>query len=275
MVFAVIGDYGTGDAHARAVARLVASWQPEFVVTTGDDYYRVAGGRGTGRYANSTGRFYARWLPGRQARGTAGSILVTDNAFFVSLGNHDYSDAGRSLRAYTGYFALPGDGSSRQPGGERYYQFSRGPVRIFVLNSNAAEPDGVSKRSRQAAWLRRALAAATDEWCIVVDHHPPYSSDARHGSSTEMRWPFARWGADAMLSGHAHTYERVMRAGMPYMVNGLGGAARYRFGRPITGSVRRYRADWGAQRVIATERSLTFEFYSVAGTLVDRVRIVR
>ena len=25
-----------------------------------------------------------------------------------------------------------------------------------------------------------------------------------------MRWPFAEWGASAVLSGHDHLYERVM-----------------------------------------------------------------
>ena len=38
-----------------------------------------------------------------------------------------------------------------------------------------------------------------------------------------MQWPFAAWGADAVLSGHAHAYERIERDGIVYFVNGLGG----------------------------------------------------
>ena len=68
-----------------------------------------------------------------------------------------------------------------------------------------------------------------------------------------MQWPFAEWGADAVLSGHAHTYERVERDGIVYFVNGLGGAARYGFGEPVEGSRARYRDDWGAQKVTVTD----------------------
>ena len=64
-----------------------------------------------------------------------------------------------------------------------------------------------------------------------------------------MQWPFATWGADVVISGHAHTYERIVRDGIVYFVNGLGGASRYDFATPVTGSVARYSANWGAQKV--------------------------
>ena len=62
-----------------------------------------------------------------------------------------------------------------------------------------------------------------------------------------MQWPFAQWGADAVMSGHAHDYERIVRDGIVYFVNGLGGASRYSFGTPVTGSAVRYNAEGGAQ----------------------------
>ena len=54
----VTGDYGTDDAHEA----FVASWDPAFVIATGDDYYRSAGGTGTGKYDESTGTHYGTWL---------------------------------------------------------------------------------------------------------------------------------------------------------------------------------------------------------------------
>ena len=109
--FAVIGDYGTDDKHARAVAKLVASWDPAYVITTGDDYYRRAGGRGTARYDESTGAYYARWLAGITTTGKrAPEGEATTNAFFPALGNHDYSDAVPALETYLTYFSLPGAG---------------------------------------------------------------------------------------------------------------------------------------------------------------------
>lgn len=274
MTFAVIGDYGMDDAHEAAVAKLVASWNPSFVITTGDNYYRPAGGRGTGKYDESTGAYYGRWLKDISTSGRrfpAGKATV--NAFFPSLGNHDYSDATPGPRTYLTYFRLPGVDFTSTSGNERYYDFVKGQVHFFVLNSNAEEPDGTLSTSAQARWLKAQLAASTSQWNIVYDHHPPYSSDTKHGSSAGMQWPFAAWGADVVISGHAHTYERVMRDGIVYFVNGLGGAARYRFGAPVKGSAVRYSDDWGAQRVTVTDTSLDFEFHNTTGKLVDNYHL--
>ena len=72
-----------------------------------------------------------------------------------------------------------------------------------------------------------------------------------------------------VISGHAHTYERIMRDGIPYFVNGLGGAVRYGFASPEKGSVARYDNGWGAQKATVTDKAVTLEFYNVSGTLVD------
>ena len=36
-----------------------------------------------------------------------------------------------------------------------------------------------------------------------------------------MRWTFQEWGASVVLSGHDHTYERILMGGFPYFVNSL------------------------------------------------------
>jgi hypothetical protein len=99
-------------------------------------------------------------------------------------------------------------------------------------------------------------------------HHSPYSSGL-HGSNAWMQWPYRAWGASAVLAGHDHLYERIVRDGFPYFINGLGGAGRYGFGEPVTGSVVRYVANHGAMRVTASETSITYEMIAIDGTLVD------
>jgi tartrate-resistant acid phosphatase type 5 len=278
LIFAVIGDYGMGDANESAVARLVQSWRPAFVVTTGDDYYGPAGGSGSARYDNSTGKDYCAFLAGIT---TTGSYCpqpgpAATNRFFPALGNHDYSDAGVAdglPATYLNYFNLPGAGLANSSDNERYYDFVQGPVHFFVLNSNSVEPDGATATSAQAAWLHTQLAASQSPWNIVVDHHPPYSSDAVHGSMPGLQWPYAVWGAQIMLSGHAHAYERIEPGdGTVYFVNGLGGAARYLFGPPVPGSQVRYNRNWGAQRVTATGQTLTLEFITIDGVVQDVYR---
>jgi tartrate-resistant acid phosphatase type 5 len=268
--FAVIGDYGVDDENEAAVAELVASWDPDYIITTGDDYYSVAGGKGTGKYDESTGAYYGDWLRDITTTGRRcpeGRAPV--NAFFPSLGNHDYKEATPGPKTYLKYFELPGAGFTNSSDNERYYDFVQGPIHFFVLNTNEEEPDGVTGTSRQARWLRAQLAASTSTWNVVYGHHPPYSSDLIHGSMPYMQWPFAEWGADVVLAGHAHAYERIERDGIVYFVNGIGGATRYFFGFPVKGSRSRYNADWGAQKVTATAVSLTFELWNVERRLID------
>lgn len=251
VTFAAIGDYGTGSADEARVAALAASWSPDFILTLGDNNY-PSGGADT--IDAHIGAFYGSFIapyPGIHGPG------ADTNRFFPSLGNHDWATAGAG--PYLGYFTLPGN--------ERYYDVRRGPVHLFALDSDPAEPDGVTADSVQAVWLRDALAASTACWRVVYFHHPPYSSGP-HGSTRWMQWPFAAWGADLVLSGHDHDYERVERD-IPYLVNGLGGKDRYRFGRPVEGSAARYNAGPGALRLSADCSRLTAEFVAVDGTVVD------
>jgi tartrate-resistant acid phosphatase type 5 len=72
-----------------------------------------------------------------------------------------------------------------------------------------------------------------------------------------------------VLSGHDHIYERIVRDGLPYFVNGLGGRSRYDCGSPITGSQRCYDADYGAVRVDVSSTSMRLRFITRAGTVQD------
>ncbi len=85
-----------------------------------------------------------------------------------------------------------------------------------------------------------------------------------------MQWPFQEWGASAVLSGHDHIYERLLADGIPYFVNGLGGRSMYSFNMPISESEIRFNQDYGAMLVEANPQTLTFNFITRTGTLVDQ-----
>ncbi len=271
-VFAVIGDYGVADSNAADVSMLVSSWEPAYILALGDNYYTRAGGDGDEKYDISTGQYYCAWLKDISTTGEhcrEGDAEV--NAFFPTLGNHDYRNAG--LKTYLAYFDLPGSKLASTSANERYYDFVQGDIHFFVLNSNEEEPDGITSNSKQARWLKEELAASDSRWNIVYNHHPPYSSDDAHGSTPELQWPYAEWGADAVLSGHAHTYERILSDGIVYFVNGLGGAKRVDFEKPLSDSAVRFRDDWGALRGTVTDTDLTLEFIDVGGNQVDSYTI--
>lgn len=251
--FAVIGDFGKAGNNELSVADLVKSWSPDLVITTGDNNYPD----GTAATIDGNiGQYYASFI--YPYSGAYGSGSPNENRFFPSLGNHDTRTADGG--PYLDYFTLPGN--------ERYYHFVRGPVHFFAVNSTLDEVDGRTAGSTQGQWLEDALAASESPWNVVYFHHPPYSS-SNHGSTTALQWPFKEWGASVVLAGHDHAYERIIRDGFPYFVNGLGGASKYSFGSPIAGSVVRYNADYGAQLVEATATTLTFKFYTRTGALID------
>jgi hypothetical protein len=252
--FAALGDYGTDGPDEASVARLIKSWTPDFIITTGDNNY----GYGEAETIDANiGKHYHDYIGnynGGYGPGSPGGV----NRFFPSLGNHDWYTPG--ARPYFDYFTLPGN--------ERYYDFARGPVHLFALDSDANEPDGNTPNTRQAEWLQGRLADSTAPWQLVYFHHSAYSS-GQHGSATNMQWDFKTWGADAVMTGHDHIYERSHQGGLPYFVNGLGGGFRYGFTNPLAGSQVKFNADFGAMLVQANDKNLTLQFVTQGGLVVD------
>lgn len=255
---AVIGDFGMDNQAEADVAALVASWQPDAVLTTGDNNY--PDGRAETIDAN-IGKHYAAFIhPYRGAYGPG----ATANRFFPALGNHDWHTTAGSPplpQPSLDYFDLPGN--------ERYYDVVIGPVHVFVVDSDAHEPDGIESTSVQADWLRQGLVNSTAPWRIVTMHHPPYSSSLAHGSTPAMQWPYTDWGATAVFAGHDHTYERIVRDGIVYFVNGIGGADRYPIGTPLPESEAIFNADYGAMLIEATTDTITYTLAARTGVVYD------
>jgi len=88
-----------------------------------------------------------------------------------------------------------------------------------------------------------------------------------------MRWPFEAWGAEAVLAGHDHTYERFQVGGIPYFVNGLGAAGTYPFGSALPETQFRYNAKHGAMLLTATATGIRFEFWTHDGQKIDSLTV--
>ena len=255
--FAVIGDYGNAGNRELGVANLVVSWNPDFIITVGDNNYDDG--------ADSTidqniGQYYADYI--KPYYGIYGSDTATVNRFFPVPGNHDWNTQA-GLTPYTDYFTLPNN--------ERYYDFVWGDVHLFMIDSDPLEPDGIDTASTQAMWIKNKMDSSTAKWKIVVLHRPPYNSTG--GVYTELRWPFKLWGADAVFAGHKHNYERLIVDGLVYFVDGLGGKSKQSFRDIMTESEFRYNGDYGAMLVEATSSDISFSFYNKLDSLIDSYEI--
>lgn len=278
--FAAMGDFGVDNADEAAVAALIKSWHPDFVLSLGDNNY--PNGEASTIDAN-VGKYYAEFIGGYAGAFGPGSPT---NRFFATLGNHDWHYITKppelTAKPYLDYFTLPGDGFTSSSGNERYYDFVWGPVHFFALDGCLHEPHGRKAGSLQAAWLVTALAASraasASRWNIVFFHQSPYSSEIEEGGASDMRWPFRQWGADLVLTGHDHAYERLFYDGMTFVVSGNGGAALRPFGPPVPGSLVRNNESHGALLIEADTKSLRVEFHAAAegvdgGKLIDCVAL--
>ncbi len=179
--FAVIGDYGENGAPEADVAALVKSWNPDLILTVGDNNYFT--GSASTIDAN-IGQYYHDFIYPYVGSYGAGA---TTNRFFPTLGFHDWGYSYPNPtgdQPYLNYFALPGN--------ERYYTFTQGLVQFFALDSDLNEPDGYTSTSSQAQWLQAQLAASTATYKIVYFHDPPYSSSVNFETPT-ARWPYQAW----------------------------------------------------------------------------------
>jgi len=144
-----------------------------------------------------------------------------------SLGNHEYlnsTDPSLQSTPYFDYFsaqngflppAAPVPNTADNPGltkGKGYYSYNLGRWHIVVLNSNCAyvSCDGISA---QADWLSKDLASHPAQCTLAYMHHPLYATGTG-GLEPRVKplWQILyNNGADVILNGHDHRYERLAR----------------------------------------------------------------
>lgn len=281
--FAVVGDFGNGSQGEADVARLIDSKNVSFVATVGDNVYGAAA-NGTPLQAidDKIGKYYHKYMHPYNGRYGSGSADGRNN-FFPLLGNHDYGHGGeldiplldcveggglnscsQNKGAWYDFFNLPGN--------ERYYSVRRGSVEIFAYSDYYRDPDWAYDEDQNGVvqWLKNALATSTATWKVVLLHFPPYASRLDGGYDIR-RHDFKGWGADSVIAGHVHNYERLNVDGMLYFVNGAGGVS-VSPGRPLSPySVKQVSDDLGAMIITADDSSIKYDYFTRDGRLRDTV----
>jgi len=104
--FAMIGDFGLSSQPELDVANMVKSWNPDFIVTDGDNNYE------TGQASTidlNIGQYYHDYI--FNYHGTYGAGSATQR-FWPALGNHDWGNKipnPNGANPYLAYFTLPGN----------------------------------------------------------------------------------------------------------------------------------------------------------------------
>lgn len=188
-------------------------------------------------------------------------------------GNHEYHTPGAA-----GYFAYFGAAAGNPA--EGWYSYDLGGWHLVALDSEV----DVSAGSAQERWLRADLAANPARCTLAYWHRPRFSS-SRHGSDARME---ALWralyeaGADVVLVGHDHVYERFApqapdgaadpARGIRQFTIGLGGRSLYEFNAPLPNSEARYNETYGVLRLTLERGGYAWELIPVSGAFRDAGR---
>ncbi|GGY99991.1 metallophosphoesterase family protein [Pseudoduganella plicata] len=180
-------------------------------------------------------------------------------------GNHEYYNG--SPAPYFDYF-----GAAAGARGLGYYSFEAGPWHVVSLNSHLSPAD----HARQLAWLREDLARHPARCTLAYWHVPLYSSGG-HPPATNLRMQDA-WrvllaaGAELVLSGHDHDYERFApmdaegrpdARGIRQFVVGTGGAFLTPFRLGARGGEARQATDHGVLKLVLRDDGYDWEFLGV------------
>ena len=180
-VVAAAGDGASGQTYSARVSSLIASLNPNLFLYLGDVYER-----------GSVAEFY-NWY-GTPSTYFAKLRAITD----PTIGNHEYL-----YQTGHGYF----DYWDNVP---NYYSFNANGWHFISLNSNGTYvPTGVG--SAQYQWLQADLAASASQACTIVFYHHPIYNIGPEEPATGMAamWQLlAQYGADIVLNGHDHDYQR-------------------------------------------------------------------
>jgi len=143
--------------------------------------------------------------------------MLRTSVVWPTLGNHDgvSADSATETGPYYDIFRLPrsGEAGGLASGTEAYYSFDHANLHFVVLDSHETDR---SPTGAMLTWLDLDLASTMQDWIVAFWHHPPYSKGS-HNSDVESELIEMRTnavpileahGADLVLTGHSHSYER-------------------------------------------------------------------
>jgi len=237
-----------------ATAKLIGQTKPDAVLALGDTQYPDGAYSQYERsYARSWGQFRAITYP--------------------AIGNHEYL-----TRQARGYFEYFGQRAGNQNQG--WYSYDLATWHVIVLNSECQYIGGCGTGSAQERWLAADLAAHPNGCTLAYWHEPRWSSGS-HGSNPlySALWrDLAAAGADAVLNGHDHDYERFAPLsadgqmdtnGVREFVAGTGGESHYKFHLPAVGSQVRIPNTFGVLRLALEPGAYEWGFVSTSGATLD------
>jgi acid phosphatase type 7 len=186
-----------------------------------------------------------------------------------AIGNHEYESG--SPAAYFTYFGAPAGDPAKG-----YYSYDLGTWHVVVLNSNCSLV-ACAAGSSQATWLSADLAAHPAACTVAYWHHPLFTSSQLTGPNPSVAplWDILdAAGADLVLNGHAHVYERLAPQhsngsaaadGIREIVAGTGGYDHHDLDGSAPNSQAKDRTTFGVLELTLRQNGYRWDFVPAAG----------
>ena len=149
---------------------------------------------------------------------------LINSVMWSCYGNHEAhsSNSVDQTGPYYDIYNFPtnGENGGAPSGTESYFSFDYANVHVISLN---AFDEDRSTEGPMLTWLEQDLLATDKDWIIALMHYPPYSGADGNNSDTNSKERDMREnalpileaaGADLVLYGHAHVYQRS------FLING-------------------------------------------------------
>ena len=154
------------------------------------------------------------------------------------------------------------------------YAFDAGPARIILLNVEQSP-------SSNAAFLETELNSTEQPWKIVVTTTPLYTSPSVHGADsglTKALLPLLdKYGVDLVMWGDNHNYERIKfpNKATVFIQSGTGGESHYDFDGQKEVSLYQNDKRFGITKLTMDNNTLSGQFISYSGRILDNFNIYR
>jgi hypothetical protein len=149
------------------------------------------------------------------------SALLRNTPLWSAFGNHDAYAVVYPHWEVTPYetafrFPTAGECGGVMSGTERYFSFDHGGIHFISLDTftPGKADDALGGTYGMADWLKADLASCEADWIVAFMHLGPYSRGS-HDTDVESAHVRAhaiplleQYGADLILCGHSHVYER-------------------------------------------------------------------